>query len=177
MKSKQLAVKASELIFEKKGYDVRILDLSKLTSFADYFVICSADSETQVKAISDEVEKRLRDEGVHSWHREGYNALNWVLLDYVDVVVHIFKKDARQFYNLEKLWGDAPAVEVTDPALKKVCKSQKDDKKRGSEKDGGKERQCREQKILQNFKEIIAIFVSLFCPILIVKPENSLERI
>lgn len=123
MNSKQLAIKVSEHIFAKKGYDVSILDLSRLTSFADYFVICSADSDTQVKAISDEVERKLREGGIHSWHREGYDSLNWVLLDYVDVVVHIFKKDSRQFYNLEKLWGDAPVIEVTDPSIEMEKKS------------------------------------------------------
>ena len=123
MDSKKLAIKISELIFSKKGFDVTILNLSKLASFADFFVICSADSTTQVKAISDEVDKKLRDEGIRVWHREGYNALSWVLLDFVDVVVHIFKKDAREFYNLEKLWGDAPVIKVTDPAIKKESKT------------------------------------------------------
>ncbi len=123
MDSKNLAIKISELVFEKKGYDVKILDLSKVTSFADYFVICSGDSDTQVKAISDEIERKLREDGVSSWHREGYESLSWVLLDYVDVVVHIFKKDARQYYNLEKLWGDAPVVDVLDPASLKNQKA------------------------------------------------------
>jgi ribosome-associated protein len=117
--SKQFAEKISGLIFNKKGYDVLILDLRNLASFADYFVICSADSDTQVKAIADEIDKSLRDEGIKCWHKEGFNALTWVLLDYVDVVVHIFKKESRQFYSIEKLWGDAPAIEVEDPALKK----------------------------------------------------------
>ena len=125
MESKNLAFKISELIFEKKGYDVKILDLSKVASFADYFVLCTADSDTQVKAISDEVERKLREEGVNSWHREGYESLSWVLLDYVDVVVHIFKKDARQYYNLEKLWGDAPVIDVQDPAVVKIDKAAK----------------------------------------------------
>lgn len=120
MDSITLANKIAELIFNKKGYDVRILDLKEVASFADYFVICSADSDTQVKAIADEVDKTLRDQGMKSWHKEGYKALNWVLLDYVDVVVHIFKKDMREFYNLEKLWGDAPVIDVEDPAIKKV---------------------------------------------------------
>jgi ribosome-associated protein len=115
-----LANRISELIFNKKGYDVKILDLKEVASFTDYFIICSADSDTQVKAIADEVDKSLRDQGMKSWHKEGYRALNWVLLDYVDVVVHIFKKDVREYYNLEKLWGDAPVVEVEDPALKKA---------------------------------------------------------
>ena len=90
-----------------------------MASFADYFVICSADSDTQVKAIADEIDKTLKDGGLKSWHKEGYRALNWVLLDYIDVVVHVFKKEMREFYNLEKLWGDAPVIEVEDPALKK----------------------------------------------------------
>lgn len=119
MDSKKLALKIANQAFAKKGYDVSIIDLTNIASFADYFVICSADSDTQVKAISDDIEKNLRDEGIKSWHREGYSSLSWVLLDYVDVVVHIFKKDSREFYNLEKLWGDAPSIKVEDPALKK----------------------------------------------------------
>ena len=120
MESKKLAEKISGLIFEKKGYDVKILNLVRLAAFADFFVICSADSDTQVKAISDEVEKKLRDEGIKTSHREGYNSLNWVLLDYFDVVVHIFRKESRAFYNLEKLWGDAIITEVKDPSQAKI---------------------------------------------------------
>lgn len=118
MNSKDFSDIICEMIFSKKGYDVKIIDLKKLATFADYFVICSADSDTQVKAIADEVDKKLRDEGIKCWHKEGFMALQWVLLDYVDVVVHIFKKDAREFYNLEKLWGDAEIIEVEDPMLK-----------------------------------------------------------
>ena len=119
MDTKVFAEKIANLIFTKKGYDVKILELKNLATFADYFVICSADSDTQVKAIADEVDDKLRDEGIKCWHKEGYTALQWVLLDYVDVVVHVFKKEAREFYNLEKLWGDAPSWIVEDPALKK----------------------------------------------------------
>ena len=118
MNSKDFSDIICEMIFSKKGYDVKIIDLKKLATFADYFVICSADSDTQVKAIADEVDKKLRDEGIKCWHKEGFMALQWVLLDYVDVVVHIFKKDAREFYNLEKLWGDAEIIEVEDAMLK-----------------------------------------------------------
>jgi ribosome-associated protein len=117
--SKLFAEKIADLIFNKKGYDVRIIDLRSLTTFSDFFVICSADSDTQVKAIADEIDKSLRDEGIKCWHKEGYMALSWVLLDYVDVVVHVFKKDAREFYNIEKLWGDAPSIEIVDPELRK----------------------------------------------------------
>ena len=118
MESSQLANKITDLIFNKKGYDVKILDLRKITTLTDYFVVCSGDSDTQVKAIADEVDKELRDEGIRPWHTEGYQALNWILIDFVDVVVHIFKKETREFYNLEKLWGDAPVTEVIDPLLK-----------------------------------------------------------
>lgn len=117
MNSKKLAERITALIFNKKGYDVKILDLKKLATFADYFVICSADSDTQVKAIADEIDKELRDEGIRYWHKEGYKALSWVLMDYVDVVIHIFKKEAREFYKLEKLWGDAPVEDVEDPGV------------------------------------------------------------
>jgi ribosome-associated protein len=117
--SKLFAEKIADLIFNKKGYDVRIIDLRSLATFSDFFVICSADSDTQVKAIADEIDKSLRDEGIKCWHKEGYMALSWVLLDYVDVVVHVFKKDAREFYNIEKLWGDAPSIEIMDPELRK----------------------------------------------------------
>ena len=120
MESITLANNIAELIFNKKGYGVKILDLKEVATFTDYFVICSADSDTQVKAIADEIDKSLRDSGLKSWHKEGYRALNWVLIDYVDVVVHVFKKDMREFYNLEKLWGDAPVIEIEDPALKKA---------------------------------------------------------
>ena len=120
MESNTLANNIAELIFNKKGYNVKILDLKEVATFTDYFVICSADSDTQVKAIADEIDKSLRDSGLKSWHKEGYRALNWVLIDYVDVVVHVFKKDMREFYNLEKLWGDANIIEVEDPALKKA---------------------------------------------------------
>ena len=119
MDSKILSEKITDLIFSKMGCDVVLLNLSKHTSFADYFIICSADSTTQVKAISDEIDKKLRDEGIRCWHKEGYTSLSWVLLDYVDVVVHVFQKSAREYYNLERLWGDVPITKVEDPELKK----------------------------------------------------------
>ncbi|MGE5682253.1 MAG: ribosome silencing factor [Bacillota bacterium] len=115
----EFAYKITDLIFNKKGSDVKILDLRKLTSIADYFVICSADSDTQVKAIADEVDKELSKAGIKCYHKEGLTALNWVLLDYFDVIVHIFKKEARSYYNLEKLWGDAPSIVVEDKPVNK----------------------------------------------------------
>jgi ribosome-associated protein len=118
--SGKFALKVAQKIFVKKGFDVIIMDLRKLASFADYFVICSADSDVQVKAIADQIDKSMVEEGIKCWHKEGYKALSWVLLDYIDVVVHIFRKDARIFYNLEKFWGDAPTEKVIDEQLGKV---------------------------------------------------------
>lgn len=123
MNSTDLANQISEIIFTKKGFNVLKVDLRNLVTFTDYFVICSADSDTQVKAIADQIDKVLSDEGIRCWHREGLKALSWVLLDYVDVVVHIFKKEARDFYNLEKLWGDAPSEMMKDAAEKIAVKS------------------------------------------------------
>lgn len=114
MDSQKFAEEIAQIILTKKGFTIRILDLRKLSAFADYFVICSASSDTQVKAIADAVDKELRDRGIKTYHREGYEALNWVLLDYFDVVVHVFKKEARDYYNLEKLWGDAEVIEIED---------------------------------------------------------------
>jgi ribosome-associated protein len=104
-------------MLSKKATDVVILDLKKITSATDHFVICSADSDTQVKAIADAVQDGMERFGIRAWHNEGYRALTWVIIDYVDVVAHIFHKQTRSFYNLERLWGDAKKTEVKDEAL------------------------------------------------------------
>ncbi len=82
----------------------------------DYFVICSGEVDAQVKAISDAIQKDLRDE-VKPWHTEGYDNLDWVLLDYIDFVVHVFQRDTRDYYNIEKLWHEAPLEKVTSPEI------------------------------------------------------------
>ena len=103
-----LARKAAEFALEKKAKDPVVLDLRKLSSVCDYFVVVSGDSEPQVKAIVDRVEEGLKDAGETPWHVEGMAGRQWVLLDYVDVVVHVFHERARETYLLERLWGDAP---------------------------------------------------------------------
>lgn len=90
------------------------MDLRKLTDMADYFVVCSADSDIQVKAIADAVMDGTEKLGVPIWHSEGISHRQWVLLDYVDVVVHIFHKEVRRFYNLERLWGDSVIERVEE---------------------------------------------------------------
>lgn len=97
-----------------KAQDVLILNLKKLTTVTDYFVICSGDSDVQVKAIADKVKEEMKKAGHDVWHDEGYKNRTWILLDYVDVVVHIFHREARLYYNLEKLWGDAKIERVKD---------------------------------------------------------------
>lgn len=112
--SAQIAERAAHLALEKKARDILILDLHELTSATDCFVVCSADSETQVKAVADHVLEGLAKNGVKVWHVEGLEGRRWVLLDYVDVVVHVFYSNTRDFYSLETLWGDAPATRVDD---------------------------------------------------------------
>jgi len=113
--ARTLAKRVADLMISKKAIDIVILDLKKLTSATDYFVICSADSDTQVKAIADSVQDGTEAFGERVWHQEGYHALRWIVLDYVDVVVHVFHKEERSFYNLDRLWGDAKRTEVQDP--------------------------------------------------------------
>ena len=93
---------------DRKAIDLKVLQLEKISDFTDYFILCSGTSERQVQAIADAIEERLRAEKVRPLHVEGYNRGHWVLLDYGDLVVHIFQEDTRRFYSLERLWGDAP---------------------------------------------------------------------
>ncbi|MEE8576629.1 MAG: ribosome silencing factor [candidate division Zixibacteria bacterium] len=110
----QIARLAGQLALSKRAFDVKILKLSELSSVCDYFVIASGDADIQVKAIAATIERGLRDKGVRPSHREGEREGNWILLDFMEVVVHIFREQTRQFYALEKLWGDAPTEEITD---------------------------------------------------------------
>ncbi len=110
-----LAVAAAEFAASKKALDVMILDLRNLSDVTDYYVLCSGESDTQVKAITDAIIDGMERSGVKSFRREGYTNLQWVLLDFFDVVVHIFHQRTREYYELERLWGDAP-VEVLQDA-------------------------------------------------------------
>lgn len=113
MRSSTLASRIARLTLTKKAYDIVTMDLRGLTSMADFFVVCSADSDIQAKAIADAVDEGMSREGHAPWHRETGSA-QWILLDFVDVVLHIFHKNTRPFYNLEKLWGDAPMKRIED---------------------------------------------------------------
>ncbi len=102
-----VAQKIVEHALTKKAQNVCLIDLRPLGTVTDFFVICHGESGVQVKAIANAIADGMKQEGVSVWHKEGYRYLHWVLLDYVDVVVHVFQKEEREFYGLEKLWGDA----------------------------------------------------------------------
>lgn len=103
---------------EKKAADILVMDLRKVkNAVADFFVVCSGNSDKQLDAIADSVDQEVfKTTKENPWHVEGKNNKEWVLLDYFDVVVHIFKKDKREFFALEKLWGDAEMIEIKDGA-------------------------------------------------------------
>ena len=119
MTSRTLAKKIAQFALTKKAHAVTIMDLRKVTDMADFFVVCSADSDVQVKAVADAVTDGTELLGVSPWHREGLSQRQWVLLDYVDVVVHIFHKETRRYYGIEKLWGDGK-IEVVEDTPKKT---------------------------------------------------------
>ena len=99
----------TNLALNKKADKLIILDIRGLSSLADFFVICHGNSEPQVKAIADSIRKGTNHKPRHI---EGYDNQNWILLDYFDIIVHVFKKDDREYYNLERLWADAPYEEI-----------------------------------------------------------------
>lgn len=114
MNSIELAKLAAAAIDEKKGYDIRILELRDISVIADYFIIASGNSRVQTQAIADNVEERIAKAGVRLGRREGYPEGKWILLDFGAVIVHIFQGEERNFYNLERLWGDAPQIDLQD---------------------------------------------------------------
>lgn len=106
MESRELAEKIVSILEEKKAKDLNIIDIREISILADYFVICSGTSTTHIKTLADEVEEKMLEAGIELLHKEGYNSARWILLDYGEVVVHIFHEEDRQFYNLERLWAD-----------------------------------------------------------------------
>ena len=99
---------------DKKAHDIVMMDMQGLMISPDYFVICSANTVTQVRAIADNIEEELAKDGVAFNHKEGYREGDWVLLDFGDVVVHIFRQEMREYYALEQLWGDAKLTTYED---------------------------------------------------------------
>ena len=110
----ELAEKICKAASGKKAEEIIIMDMRGLMFSTDYFVICSAATSTQVRAIADNIEEELDKDEIHFSHKEGYHEGEWVLMDYGDVVAHIFKTENREYYALEKLWGDAKIENYAD---------------------------------------------------------------
>ena len=112
--AKEMALAAAKALDSKKGRDIKVLEIDKITTLADYFVICSGGSNTQINALCGAVEKALKEQaGEDPLRREGYRDGTWVLLDYGCVAVHVFNEEARAFYGLERLWSDGHALDLT----------------------------------------------------------------
>ncbi len=105
-----MAITCAKIADEKKAQDIIVLDISKLTFIAEYFVICTGINERQLQTITDEIKAKLKKLSIQNIGTEGYNEAKWILMDYGDVIVHLFSKEMRSFYELELLWGDAPKV-------------------------------------------------------------------
>jgi len=118
LESPDLASQLARLLWQRKGEQILIMDLRKLTPIADFFILCSVDTDVQARAMIHYIEDQLRPEGIRPWHVEGGHETNWVLLDFVTVVVHLFRPEARAFYHLEGLWGDAEMTEINDATYK-----------------------------------------------------------
>ena len=113
MTSRESAIVLAKALNSKKGMEIKVLKTEVLTTLADYFVICTASSTTQIKALSDVCEEAMERNGERVHHIEGHRGGTWILQDYGDVVVHLFDKEARAFYDLDRLWEDATVVDLS----------------------------------------------------------------
>ena len=113
--SREDAVSAAEAALDKKAQDIVLLEVAQVTSYADYFLICSGRSAIQVKAIVTSIEQQLKERGIRPLHIEGQTEARWVLLDYDELIIHVFHEEARGFYDLERLWKDAPCTKFEEP--------------------------------------------------------------
>ena len=113
MNSYEQSILTAKAISSKKGLNIKLIEIGDISSLADYMVIATGTSSTHVKAIADEVEYQLDEAGISVSHIEGYRSNSWILLDYVDVIVHIFSDEAREFYDLERLWQDGKEIDFS----------------------------------------------------------------
>ena len=114
MTPKEMALLLAQAMDSKKGKDICVLETDGVTTLADYFVLCSGSYAPQLKALADAGEKAMKDHGILPHHVEGHRGGTWILQDYGDVVVHVFDKEARAFYDLDRLWADAKTVDLSD---------------------------------------------------------------
>tara|TARA_Y100000814_G_scaffold289503_1_gene262562 strand:- start:11 stop:358 length:348 start_codon:yes stop_codon:yes gene_type:complete len=115
MKNKNdISKKIATLMIDKKAIDVKIIKLEKITTLTDYFIICTSESDPQTRAIFNHIKDELIKENLKAWRTEGYEHLNWVVMDYINFVIHIFNKETREYYDFERLWGDAEIITVKE---------------------------------------------------------------
>ena len=117
LSAREVALEVTKALDEKKGIDIKVLRIEKISSIADYFVICTGTVNTHVKTLCDYAEYTMEQLGETMMGREGHRGNSWELLDYGSVVVHVFTEEARKFYDLERLWADAEVVDLTDVVL------------------------------------------------------------
>lgn len=113
MTAYETAVAAAKAIDGKKGLNIQVIEIGDVSVIADYMVIATGNSSTHVKALADEVEYRLDEAGISVSHIEGYRSNTWILLDYIDVIVHVFDNEARDFYDLDRMWADGNPVDIS----------------------------------------------------------------
>jgi ribosome-associated protein len=101
-----------EASLDKKAFDIKVLDIKELTTVADYFIIVSGNSTIQTNAIADEIEEKMEEEGYNLLGKEGHESARWILLDFGDIIVHVFHREDREFYNLDKLWIDGKEINI-----------------------------------------------------------------
>ena len=108
----KIAKKITELMIDKKALDIMLIDLKGITTLTDYFIICTSESDPQTRAIFNHIKDQLIKKDVKPWKTEGYEYLHWVIMDYINFVIHIFNKEARSYYDFERLWGDAKITKI-----------------------------------------------------------------
>lgn len=114
MTSREMAKMASLAIDDKKGMNIKIIDISKISVLADYFIIASGSNKNQVQAIADNIQEEFGRAGCECRQIEGYQTANWILLDYGDIIIHVFSDEDRLFYDLERIWRDGQSIEMAD---------------------------------------------------------------
>ena len=113
MTTLEQAKETAKILSEKKGLNIKVIEIKDVSVIADYMVIATGNSSTHVKALADEVEEQLDDMGISVSHVEGYRSNSWILLDYIDIIVHVFSNEAREYYDLERLWEDGKDVDIS----------------------------------------------------------------
>lgn len=114
LSSKQAATVAVRALDDKKAMNLMMLEVKSVTTLTEYMILATGTSDTHIRALCDEVEKKMEEAGETVFHREGYRGDTWIVMDFCGVMVHVFTEEQRKFYDLERLWGDAPLVDLTD---------------------------------------------------------------